>query len=161
MTTQEFVKWFSKVDGIVISKYDADRLYFYVTEEKLIVKITKSADSTDNFLSLHADENKILFCLHRHKLKEFMNHFIGKNDLGIPDLSIVTVRQMIEELTTRENISFAFVMYDHSLPNNMTLEASGNPTFICGLLARATSLAAKYADKDINYKITDDSDPTE
>ena len=90
-----------------------------------------------------------------------MDHFIGKNDLGIPDLSIVTVKQMIEELTTRENISFAFVMYDHSLPNNMTLEASGNPTFICGLLARATNLAAKYADKDINYQITDDNEPTE
>ena len=43
----------------------------------------------------------------------------------------------------------------------MTLEASGNPTFICGLLARATNLAAKYADKDINYQITDDNEPTE
>ena len=42
-------------------------------------------------------------------------------------------------------------MMEHSEVENIVLEASGNPTFICGLLARATNLAARYADKNIDY----------
>ena len=40
---------------------------------------------------------------------------------------------------------------EHTESENISLEASGNPTFICGLLARATNLAANYADKNIDY----------
>lgn len=104
------------------------------------------------FLSLHSDGKKMFFCLHKHQYEKFIELFEGKKlESCIPDLSLVTIEQMMSELKKRKNISFAFVMMEHSDIENISLEASGNPTFICGLLARATNLAAQYADKNINY----------
>lgn len=164
MTTKEFSKWFSSIEGITITSIEEDRVYFIVTKETLVVKITTAANESDNFLSLHSDGTRMLFCLHKHQYNKFIEMFEGKKPEGvIPDLSLVTVEQMMEELKKRSNISFAFVKVEHSEVENISLEASGNPTFICGLLARATSLAAKYADKNIDYyytgeEIEDDDD---
>jgi len=164
MTTKEFSKWFSSIEGITITSIEEDRVYFIVTKETLVVIITTAANESDNFLSLHSDGTRMLFCLHKHQYNKFIEIFDGKKPEGvIPDLSLVTVEQMMEELKKRSNISFAFVKVEHSEVENISLEASGNPTFICGLLARATSLAAKYADKNIDYyytgeEIEDDDD---
>jgi hypothetical protein len=152
MTTKEFAKWFSSIEGLNISSIEDDKLYFTITKEQLVVKITKTANESDNFLSLHSDGKSMIFCLHMHQYKKFIELFIGKKaESSIPDLSLVTVDQMMDELKNRKNITFAFVMMEHSEVENIILEASGNPTFICGLLARATNLAAKYADKNIDY----------
>ena len=43
--------------------------------------------------------------------------------------------------------------------NNITLEASGNPTYLCGLLARGQHLANKFAEKNIKYHQEDDDYP--
>lgn len=157
MNVDDFSKWFSEVNGITIKKIEQDRMYFLIHEENLVLKITKAAEESDNFISIHYDKGNIVFCLHYHKLKEFKESFSGKKkSTDIFDLSLATVKQMMEELKTRKNISFAFVMYDHSLPNNISLDASGNPTFICGLLARANYLASKYAEKNMDYEISDE-----
>jgi hypothetical protein len=155
MITKEFAKWLSNIDGITVSLIEEDKVYFYITKENLVVKITKIANDSDNFLSLHSDGTKMLFCLHRHEYKKFIELFDGKKKEGIiPDLSLVTIEQMLDELKKRKTITFAFVMMEHSNVENIVLEASGNPTFICGLLARATNIASKYADKDIDYYYT-------
>lgn len=168
MTTKEFAKWFSDVEGLTITLVEEDKIYFLITKETLVVKITNAANESDNFLSLHSDGKRMLFCLHKHQYKKFIEVFEGKSENKkresvIPDLSLVTIEQMMDELKKRSNISFAFVKVEHSEVENISLEASGNPTFICGLLARATSLAAKYADKNIDYyytgeEIEDDDD---
>lgn len=167
MTTEEFSTWFSTIEGLSVVKIEEDKIYFMVSKETLVVKITKTANESDNFLSLHSDGSKMMFCLHKHKYDKFIEIYEGKKPEGIiPDLSLVTITQMMDELKKRKNISFAFVMMEHSESDNIALEASGNPTFICGLLARATNLAAKYADKNINYyysgeEIEDDDDWSE
>jgi len=152
MTTKEFAKWFSNIEGLNVSSIEEDKLYFTITKETLVVKITKTANESDHFLSLHSDGTKMMFCLHRRQYEKFIEIFEGKKIEGIiPDLSLVTIEQMMEELKKRKNISFAFVKVEHTESENISLEASGNPTFICGLLARATNLAANYADKNIDY----------
>lgn len=152
MTTKEFAKWFSDIEGLTVTSVEEDKVYFMITKETLVVKITNAANESDNFLSLHSDGTRMLFCLHKHQYDKFVKAFEGKKPENvIPDLSLVTVEQMMEELKKRSNISFAFVKVEHSDVENISLEASGNPTFICGLLARATTLAAKYADKNIDY----------
>jgi len=152
MTTREFAKWFSNVEGLTVTSVEEDRIYFIITKEALVVKITNAANQSDNFLSLHSDGTRMLFCLHKHQYDKFIELFEGKKPEGvIPDLSLVTIEQMMEELKKRKNISFAFVKVEHADFENISLEASGNPTFICGLLARATNLATKYADKNIDY----------
>jgi hypothetical protein len=152
MTTKQFANWLSTIEGITVISIEKDKVYFFITKEQLVVKVTKTANESDNFLSLHSDAIKMMFCLHNHKFEKFIELFEGKKfESSIPDLSLVTVEQMIDELKKRKNISFAFIMTEHTSVDNLSLEASGNPTFICGLLARATNLAAKYADKNINY----------
>jgi len=152
MTTKEFAKWFSNIEGLNISSIEEDKVYFTITKEQLVVKITKTANESDNFLSLHSNGKNMVFCLHMHQYKKFIELFDGKKlENSIPDLSLVTVNQMMDELKKRKNITFAFVMMEHSEVENIVLVASGNPTFICGLLARATNLAARYADKNIDY----------
>jgi hypothetical protein len=164
MTTKQFANWLSTIDGITVISIEKDKVYFFITKEQLVVKVTKTANESDNFLSLHSDSTKMMFCLHNHQYKKFVELFEDRKVQDvIPDLSLVTVDQMIDELKKRKNISFAFIMTEHTSVDNLSLEASGNPTFICGLLARATNLAAKYADKNINYyqsgeEIQDDED---
>ncbi len=164
MTTKEFATWFSTIEGLTVSSIEEDKVYFFVSKESLVVKITQTANNSDNFLSLHSDGKKMLFCLHKHQYEKFIELFEGKKpESDIPDLSLVTIEQMMGELKKRKNITFAFVMMEHADVENIALEASGNPTFICGLLARATNLAAQYADKNINYyysgeEIEDDDD---
>ena len=109
MITKEFAKWLSNIDGITVSLIEEDKVYFYITKENLVVKITKIANDSDNFLSLHSDGTKMLFCLHRHEYKKFIELFDGKKKEGIiPDLSLVTIEQMLDELKKRKTNNFVY-----------------------------------------------------
>ena len=160
METEDFAVWFSKIQGVQVLKLDTDRVYFSLGTENLISKITKTCDESDNFLSLHHEKEGIVFCIHKHKLNLFIDIWENKTTLtkyGTPDLSLVTTKQMMNELKKRQNISFVFIMTDNVNSNNIVLEASGNPTYLCGLLARGQHLANKFAEKDIKYHNDDDA----
>ena len=73
------------------------------------------------------------------------------DELGIPDLSLVTIRQMAIELKHRENLTFALVWIDNNEKDNIAIEGSGNPTHLVGLLARATHMAIEWAEKSIKF----------
>jgi|688.fasta_scaffold71508_7 hypothetical protein len=164
MTTEEFSYWFDKIEGVQVIKLDTDKVYFSLGSENLIKKITKTSNLSDNFLSLHDDKEGIIFCIHRHKLDKFIEIWENKCAVnakyGTPDLSFVTVSQMMHELKKRQNISFVFVMSENLNVSNITLEASGNPTYLCGLLARGQHLANKFAEKDIKYHQEGEDFPT-
>lgn len=158
MDTDKFSNWLSRIDGISIVKTEKDKLYFAISQENLIIKITKTANLSDNFISIHSEEEGILFCIHNTDFNKFVEIWEDKNSYdksskkyGIPDLSLVTVNQMMKELKKRENISFAFVMTELSDAQNILLEGSGNPTYICGLLSRGLYIANKFAEKDLNF----------
>jgi len=164
MTTEEFSYWFDKIEGVQVIKLDTDKVYFSLGSENLKKKITKTSNLSDNFLSLHDDKEGIIFCIHRHKLDKFIEIWENKCAVnakyGTPDLSFVTVSQMMHELKKRQNISFVFVMSENLNVSNITLEASGNPTYLCGLLARGQHLANKFAEKDIKYHQEGEDFPT-
>lgn len=71
--------------------------------------------------------------------------------LGIPDLSLVTLRQMANELKQRPNLTFALIWIDDHEIDNIAIEGAGNPTQIVGLLSRGTHLAIEWADKNIKF----------
>jgi hypothetical protein len=84
--------------------------------------------------------------------KKFKNQ-----DLGIPDLSLVTIRQMANELKLRSNLTFALVWIENNERDNIAIEGSGNPTQLIGLLTRGSHMAIEWADKNIKfYKPKDD-----
>jgi len=72
-------------------------------------------------------------------------------ELGIPDLSLVTMRQLANELKQRSNLTFALVWIEDHEIDNIAIEGAGNPTQIIGLLSRGTHLAIEWADKNIKF----------
>ncbi len=77
------------------------------------------------------------------------------NEFGIPDLSLVTIRQMANELKRRENVCFALVWMEDSERDNIAIEGSGNPTQVVGLLTRGTHMAIEWADRNIKFQKPD------
>lgn len=151
MNTEEFSEWISTIEDVEIIKVEEDKLCFFCTSEELVFKLTKVAEESKNVLSIKNHENKICFCLHNHDLKLFVQKWVGENKKGIPDLSWVTLKQMAAELKKRDNITFALLWMEESGYENISLEASGNPTTLCGMLIRGLNLAVKHADKNINF----------
>lgn len=74
-----------------------------------------------------------------------------QKELGLPDLSLVTIRQMATELKRRENLCFALVWIEDNERDNIAIEGSGNPTQLVGLLARGTHMAIEWADRNIKF----------
>lgn len=72
-------------------------------------------------------------------------------ELGLPDLSLVTIRQMAMELKQRQNLTFALVWIENNERDNIAIEGSGNPTQLVGLLSRGTHMAIEWADKNIKF----------
>jgi hypothetical protein len=74
-----------------------------------------------------------------------------QKEAGLPDLSLVTIRQMAQELKSRQNLTFALVWIENNERDNIAIEGSGNPTQLVGLLARGMHMAIEWADKNIKF----------
>lgn len=72
-------------------------------------------------------------------------------ELGIPDLTLVTIRQIAMELKQRHNLTFALVWIENNERDNIAIEGSGAPTQLVGLLTRGTHMAIEWADKNIKF----------
>lgn len=79
-------------------------------------------------------------------------------ELGIPDLSLVTIRQMANELKNRTGLTFALVWIENAERDNIAIEGSGNPTQLVGLLSRGSHMAIEWADKNIKFFRPKDED---
>lgn len=73
-------------------------------------------------------------------------------ELGLPDLSLVTIQQMTRELKSRDNLTFALVWMESTEKENISIEGKGIPTQIVGLLTRGTHIAIEWADNGIKFK---------
>jgi hypothetical protein len=76
---------------------------------------------------------------------------IKQQELGLPDLSLTTIRQMALELKKRENLCFAIVWIEDNERDNIAIEGSGNPTQLVGLLSRGLHMTIEWADKNIKF----------
>lgn len=81
------------------------------------------------------------------------------NEFGMPDLTLVTIRQMANELKRRDNICFALVWIEETDRDNIAIEGSGNPTQVVGLLARGGHMAIEWADRNIKFHKPGSPDP--
>lgn len=72
-------------------------------------------------------------------------------ELGIPDLTLVTIRQMATELKQRQNLTFAIVWIESNDRDSIAIEGNGTPTALVGLLSRGTHMATEWADKNIKF----------
>lgn len=73
-------------------------------------------------------------------------------ELGLPDLSLVTMRQIANELKSRQNLCFAIVWMEDNEKENVSIEGSGNPTQLVGLLSRGLYMTIEWSNKNITFK---------
>lgn len=74
-----------------------------------------------------------------------------QKELGLPDMSLLTIRQMASELKQRDGLVFAIVWIENAERDNIAIEGSGNPTQLVGLLNRGSHMAIEWADKNIKF----------
>ena len=89
------------------------------------------------------------------------NHDLTKarqKELGLPDMSLLTIRQMASELKKRTGLVFALVWIENAERDNIAIEGSGNPTQLVGLLNRGAHMAIEWADKNIKFFKPKDDD---
>jgi len=101
---------------------------------------------------LRVFSNRIKMFLERQKSPKY-------DKFGVPDLSLVTIKQIAKELKKRENLSFAMVWMEDNSKDNISIEGNGNPTNLVGLLARGLHMAIEWSDKYLKFKNPDEKDP--
>lgn len=173
MNFEDFLNLFKKIDGIKI--VEAKNGPFYVTYEVILEKVQKDIEIKIEELknqygcdiSLYKVDNYYKIILGSLNLESNLKTFSSKlstilvaqeeerkkkyKEFGIPDLSLVTIRQMVEELKKRKNLVFSLVWIENNERDNIAIEGSGNPTQLIGLLTRGVHMAIDWADRSIRF----------
>lgn len=156
MTIQEFAHWFASIPGVYNVKYNTNKILFLVEEEESVLKITETTEISNNSLTIHPNNKTIMFCLHLKDYKSFYNNYnkdtVVVNKNGLADLSLVTCNQIANELKKRKNLTFALLWIEENSLDNISFEGNGDPTKLCGLLARGLNLAINWADKNMDFQ---------
>lgn len=174
MNFEEFLNIFKSIDGIkIIESKDGPHFVTYsvVTEsvhsevQKAVEEIKNDFASDVSLQSLEGGLFRISFgsielennikSLSEKLLaltsKQEEDRKIKYNELGVPDLSLVTIKQMVEELKKRKNLVFSLVWIENNERDNIAIEGSGNPTQLVGLLSRGVHMAIEWADRSIRF----------
>jgi hypothetical protein len=105
-------------------------------------------------LIFNNDKEKYIAMLSK-KVKNLVENGTKKarfQELGLPDLSLVTMRQMATELKGRQNLCFAMVWMEDNEKENISIEGNGNPTQLVGLLFRGLHMTIEWSNKNIKFK---------
>ena len=113
-------------------------------DEHLFKLVINSADLEKNIQVL---SDKFIVLIKRQESERKSKY----KEFGIPDLSLVTIKQMVEELKKRKNLVFSLVWIENNERDNIAIEGSGNPTQLIGLLTRGVHMAIEWADKSIRF----------
>jgi len=174
MNFDDFLNIFKRIEGLkIIESKDGPYFvsYLVVLEEvqkgiKGIIEDLKNNESYDISLT-SLDDHSFKLILNSVDLEKNVQALadrlivlISKQDserrskykeFGIPDLSLVTIKQMVEELKKRKNLVFSLVWIENNERDNIAIEGSGNPTQLIGLLTRGVHMAIEWADKSIRF----------
>lgn len=167
-----FLETFSALEGLqVINSELPYWIQFYCFSQDIMDDLLSQIEDTNcKILPLPDKENpqeiyyKLTFendfSLLFKRLKNYLdsgNYRTAKlNELGIPDLSMVTIRQMAVELKQRKNICFALMWMEDNERDNIAIEGSGNPTQLVGLISRGLHMAIEWSDKNIKFQRPND-----
>jgi hypothetical protein len=142
MTSDSNIKILIKAISEIKKQYQFSLIIISNKEDKNDFSYKLVIDSKNQSAAINFLTGKLL----NLKTKKFK-----KQDLGIPDLSLVTIRQMANELKLRSNLTFALVWIENNERDNIAIEGSGNPTQLIGLLTRGSHMAIEWADKNIKF----------
>ena len=170
MSFEDFIDNFKDIEGIRVVSFNknTNSVYYELLEEKtqkeivFIVENLHSMHGCDVFLrnpekmfykliigALNIDHTLTLFSNQVKSIVELQKNTktTQLKELGLPDLSLVTIYQMTNELKSRKNLVFSLFWVESNEHDNIAIEGSGNPNQILGLLARGTHMAIEWAEK--------------
>lgn len=119
-----------------------------------IIQLSDENDELTYQIFFDFNSEIIIINVLNKKLMTILNNSIeyAKNkELGLPDLSLVTLKQIATELKQRTNLTFALIWIENKERDNIAIEGSGSPTQLVGLLARGMHMAIEWADKNIKF----------
>lgn len=173
---ESFLENLKSLDGVNIfqSQKEPDTWFFFSCESDLtkallsamvgevgddaickMVEMTHPVESEKTALQLvfHDDKERLLRVF-AARLKTFLERTRKPvyDQFGLPDLSLVTIKQIAKELKQRKNLSFALVWMEESNKDNIAIEGNGNPTHLVGLLARGLHMAIEWSDKYLKFQ---------
>lgn len=168
---------FDKLEGVKVlaSEFEPNTwVHFECSSPQILAAITNQVDDVNDYDSCkilvlsHPDDSEknayqLIFNNDKEKyivmiLKKIRN--LAENglqkakyqELGVPDLSLATIRQMTTELKNRQNLCFAMVWMEDNEKENISIEGSGNPTQLVGLLSRGLYMTIEWSNKNIKFK---------
>lgn len=153
MDIEEVIELMKKIPGLNITGYtEMNEILFKSAgiSEKSLANFLNEISKVDWQSKMILKENSIVYCIQGEDIESLYNSVKEfaepQSDLGIPDLSLVTIHQMVKELKSRPGLTFVLTWVEDQ-DNMISVEGSGHPTMLVGLLSRANFLAAKWADK--------------
>lgn len=165
----EVINVFKKVDGLkLVETNNSPYSIVYEVEDEetqlIFLSLIKEIKNKDVFIKesknfckllILTNEPNVVYSVYSQILyltlvqeEKRKNKF---QEIGIPDLSLVTIKQMTEELKKRNNLVFALVWIENNERDNIAIEGSGDPTQLVGLLSRGTHMAIEWAEKSIRF----------
>ena len=172
------IEYMSKLNGVKVlgSEFEPSTwIHFECNSPQTMSIITSQIDDVKDFDSFkilvlsHPDDPEkpayqLIFNNDKEKyiamlLKKIQNFYeagdtkkANYNELGLPDLSLVTIKQMATELKSRQNLCFAMVWMEDNDRDNIAIEGSGNPTQLVGLLSRGLFMTIEWSNKNIRFQ---------
>jgi hypothetical protein len=171
-----FVETLKKFDGlnIIATSFDPPWIHFKIDDAKIyslissqvlelrdqygcaILALSNPENPEDTSYQLFFEDgasNTAILVLNKklNSIIESTPRQAKLKELGLPDLTLVTIRQMAIELKQRHNLTFALVWIENNERDHIAIEGSGSPTQLVGLLSRGTHMAIEWADKSIKF----------
>lgn len=174
MSFDDFLNLFKRIEGIrIIESKDGPYFISYLVvldqvQKEIELIVTDLRNNLSYDVSLHPSDGvsfKLAFgsvglesnlSMFSDRIAPFIAKQEGERkgkykEFGVPDLTLVTIKQMVEELKSRKNLVFSLVWIENSEKDNIAIEGSGNPTQLVGLLTRGVHMAIEWADKSIRF----------
>jgi hypothetical protein len=155
MTPEEVYNWAANVKELEYMYVDENALWFSLSEIKSTEKILDLADKADCEVVVRNQNQKIFYGIKfSNSLDKFILLYDGlskKTKNGIPDLSLVTCRQITAELKSRKNLTFVMFWIEEDIYDNINVEANGHLNTVVGLATRGLNLILKATDEKTRY----------
>jgi hypothetical protein len=155
MTPEEIYNWATNVKELESTFVDETHLWFSISETIFVEKILDLASKADCEVVVKNNQRNLLYGI---KFSQALERFIslyegarnGKKN-GLPDLSLVTCRQITAELKKRKNLTFVMFWIEEDIYDNINVEASGHLNTVVGLATRGLNLILKATDEKTTY----------
>ena len=155
MTPEDIYNWATNIQELESFYVDEFGLWFCINEIKYLEKLLDLAAKAECEVLVKNQQQKLFYGIKfSNSLEKFISLYNGltkQNKMGVPDLSLVTCRQITAELKNRKNLTFVMFWIEEDIYDNINVEANGHLNTVVGLATRGLNLILKATDEKTRY----------